>query len=210
MPLKRDSQGRIIHTSDDDFDAPTVKGGGTGGGDDFDQPTVAVGDNPGGSDIATVGAFPAASTPEDDLDPATRIAAPAKPVGDDSPAPAADPVAGWLVVINGAGRGEALRLGFGRNTIGRGADNRVVLNFGDEEISRTGHCAVTFDGRGGRFYLTHGEGSNLTYFAADGHCDEAPVLQPVELFKDARITIGETTLRFIPFCDDSFSWNGSE
>ncbi|MEO0017489.1 MAG: hypothetical protein RLZZ522_772 [Verrucomicrobiota bacterium] len=46
------------------------------------------------------------------------------------------PVVGWLVVVEGPGRGKSVTLGYGMNAIGREPGNRVVLPFGDMQISR--------------------------------------------------------------------------
>lgn len=111
-----------------------------------------------------------------------------------------NPVVGWLVVVNGPGTGNALKLGFGMNPIGRGAEERVPLNFGDEEISRSGHAILTYDPKGNKFYLQHGGGVNLTYI------EESPVLQAVELKGRELISIGKTQLCFVPFCNSTFIW----
>ena len=84
----------------------------------------------------------------------------------------ANPVVGWLVVIGGPGRGQVRPVGYGSNTLGRGEDSRVRLDFGDEQISREAHAVVTYDGRGRKFYLQHGGGTNLTYLG------DEPVLVP--------------------------------
>ena len=44
--------------------------------------------------------------------------------------PMRDPPVGWLVVIRGPGKGRVLTLGNGMNSLGRGADARVRINFG--------------------------------------------------------------------------------
>lgn len=111
-----------------------------------------------------------------------------------------DPVVGWLVVVAGPGKGRALQLGYGANTLGRGNTDRVSLNFGDERISRSGHATVTYDPRGRRFYLQHGGGTNLTYLG------EQPVLAPTELPALSHIILGDTTLRFVPLCGEDFDW----
>ena len=120
------------------------------------------------------------------------------------PSRAADPVVGWLVIVQGPGLGASLRLGMGQNSIGRGADARVRLDYGDTQISRSNHASVTYDHRGDTFYVQPGNGVNLTYL------DDGPVLGATPLPNRARITIGETTLRFVALCDGSFSWNESE
>jgi hypothetical protein len=104
------------------------------------------------------------------------------------------------VVIDGPGRGTSLTLGYGLNSIGRASDQRIVLDFGDEEISKTSHAALTYDPRGRRFYLQHGGGINLTYVGDD------PVLQPRELLGREVIGLGRTRLIFVPFCDAGFDW----
>jgi hypothetical protein len=111
-----------------------------------------------------------------------------------------DPVVGWLVIVNGPGRGEALKLGYGMNSIGRNRDQRVSLDFGDEEISRENHALLTYDNKGKKFYLQHGGGINLTYVG------ENPVLQILELTGRELISIGKTELCFIPFCGPAFEW----
>lgn len=111
-----------------------------------------------------------------------------------------EPVVGWLVVIEGPGRGQSLKLGYGVNTIGRGADLRVSLDFGDEEISRQAHALLTYDTKGRKFYIQHGGAANLTYLG------DAPVLQPYEIKGREIIGIGNTRLIFIPFCGPDFEW----
>jgi hypothetical protein len=107
---------------------------------------------------------------------------------------------GWLVVVDGPGKGKSVQLGYGMNSIGRGAEERVSLDFGDEEISRRGHAMLTYDTRGRRFYIQHGGGTNLTYVG------DAPVLMPHELKGREMIGIGNTRLCFIPLCGPDFEW----
>ncbi len=111
-----------------------------------------------------------------------------------------DPVVGWLVVVDGPGAGSSLRLGSGQNSLGRGQEARVKLDFGDSQISRSTHAVVTYDPKGNRFYLQQGTGTNLTYLNGN------PVLAPTPLPSGSEILLGETTLRFVALCDDSFNW----
>lgn len=113
-----------------------------------------------------------------------------------------DPVVGWVVVVKGPGRGIGLPLGYGMNGIGRSAGERVPLDFGDEQISRKGHATITYDPRGRRFFVQHGGATNLTYIGND------PVLIPTELKGGELISLGDTTLRFVPFCGADFDWQG--
>lgn len=134
----------------------------------------------------------------------TRIFKPkSKPEKDDSATGASlseDPIVGWLVVVGGPGRGNSLKLGFGMNPIGRAPEERVSLDFGDEEISRTGHAVLTYDPKGNKFYIQHGGGVNLTYLG------DNPVLHAQELSGRELISIGKTQLCFVPFCDSTFTW----
>ncbi len=111
-----------------------------------------------------------------------------------------DPVVGWLVIVEGPGKGRAMQLGYGSNSIGRGETDRVNLNFGDDQISRSGHAIMTYDPRGRKFYVQHGGGTNLTYV------NDQPVLIPIELPALSHISIGNTILRFVPLCGDAFDW----
>lgn len=115
-----------------------------------------------------------------------------------------NPVVGWLVVIVGPGKGTARELGYGMNSIGRSPEDRVSLDFGDEEISRHGHAVVTYDPRGRRFYAQHGGGVNLSYL------DDAPLLQPMMLNGGEVLAIGNTRLKFVPFCGEAFDWQGED
>ena len=115
-----------------------------------------------------------------------------------------DPVVGWLVIVQGPGKGRALKLGYGANSIGRGETNRISLNFGDDQISRDQHTTVTYDPRGKKFYVQPGSGTNLTYL------DDEPVLTPTELSVRNDITMGNTVVRFVPFCGEDFDWQSTE
>lgn len=107
---------------------------------------------------------------------------------------------GWLIVIDGPGKGASFQLGYGHNAIGRDADQRISIDLGDTSISRQRHAAVTYDGKNRKFYISHGEGDNLVYL------NEAPVLEPKSLSAYDKFTIGQTTLLLLPLCNDSFDW----
>ena len=80
------------------------------------------------------------------------------------------------------------------------AQERLSLDFGDEQISRENHATITFDGRHRRFYILPGQGRNLVYV------NEQPVMSPQELTGGEEILLGQTKLRFVPFCGKSFDW----
>ena len=111
-----------------------------------------------------------------------------------------DPVAGWVVVVRGPGRGNFRPVFVGMNSVGRDASQRVALGFGDDSISREEHAFITYDEEQRCFYLQHGGKSNLVRLG--GH----PVLSPTELKPNDLIRIGRTTLLFVPCCGPDFSW----
>jgi len=127
----------------------------------------------------------------------TRTAGEVPPVDD----PMSDPLVGWLVIVSGPGQGHFVRLGHGMNSIGRAEGQRCRLDFGDTEISRKTHATVTYDPRGRKFYLMHGGGQNLTYVG------DTPVLQPALLDGGELISLGKTTLKFVPLCGPDFDWS---
>lgn len=111
---------------------------------------------------------------------------------------------GWIIVVEGPGRGNAFTLKGGVMQIGRGAGQGVQLDFGDTAISRENHAAVAFDDETGKFFLGHGGKSNLV------RLNGAPVLSTEELSNRDRIRIGETTLMFIGLCNEEFIWTSGE
>lgn len=134
---------------------------------------------------------------------ATRApAAAAEPA--ESPAQAAPAVSfpvGWIVVTKGPGRGASYELPSGVSQIGRGADQSVRLDFGDNSISRDNHAAIAFDDEQQKFFLGHGGKSNLV------RLNGMPVLSTEALTHGDSIRIGETTLRFVALCGADFAWN---
>jgi hypothetical protein len=154
-------------------------------------------------------AVPAAAAPSSTR-PKTRLLGFHHP-GMDSADPMGAPVArprdavnfptGWLVVVEGPGRGACFTLAEGVNQIGRGDDQAVRLDFGDTSISRSNHASLAFDPESGKFFLGHGGKSNIV------RLNGRPVLSTEELSGNDTIKIGETVMRFVGFCDRNFSWD---
>lgn len=111
-----------------------------------------------------------------------------------------EPVAAWVVVVKGPGRGNFCPVFVGMNSVGRDVNQRISLSFGDESISREEHAFITFDEEQRCFYLQHGGKSNLVRLGGQ------PVLSPTELKPNDIIRIGRTMLLFVPFCGPEFSW----
>ena len=111
-----------------------------------------------------------------------------------------DPVVGWLVIVDGPGKGTGLKIGSGHNSVGRGPASRIRIDFGDDQISRERHAVVTYDPKGKCFYIGPGDSMNITYL------NSKPVLGSERLESDSVLQLGSTELRFVAFCGESFSW----
>lgn len=107
---------------------------------------------------------------------------------------------GWLVVISELGRGASFALQDGVSKVGRGTDQTVSLNFGDNSISRDNHLSIAYDAEQNKFYIGHSGKSNLV------RLNNKPLLSTEELHSRDQIRLGETTLRFIALCEDDFTW----
>jgi hypothetical protein len=232
MPVYRTPDGKIVEEKTVKEEAaenadmpppPPADGGddaGGGMGSAFDAPTERIKDEPDAPPPDAAQADQAESIKEEkaeqakaetpDEDDRTRLAGARRKVkveeGEDAgPADAMDdPVVGWLVVVSGPGQGTGIKLGYGANTIGRGSDQRVRLDFGDGQITREKHAIVTYDPRSRKTFVQHGGGKNLTYVGGE------PVLQATELANLDEIQIGDTTLRYVSFCGPEFDWQDQE
>ena len=111
---------------------------------------------------------------------------------------------GWIVVVEGPGRGASFTLFNGVSAIGRGDDQPVKLDFGDTSISRTNHAVVAYDNEQRKFFLGHGGKANIV------RLNGKPVLSTEELAHNDMIRIGETTLRFLALCGAEFDWSDEE
>lgn len=211
MPVRRNTEGKIVDEPTRRV-APTAQNPGgvrravdiTGKADS--APTAPVGGPPLGGgryDVPTTRIRDERQQSDPDAD-RTRLIRPRAhstdevvPAGD----PMGDPPVGWLVIVDGPGKGSVATLGIGVNSIGRDQSERVSLDYGDKMISRTNHGTITYDPRGRKFYVQHGGGKNLTYVG------DEPVLAPRELAPLTQLQMGETILRFVPLCGTGFSWN---
>jgi hypothetical protein len=107
---------------------------------------------------------------------------------------------GWLVVVDGPGRGASFPLLNGVSQVGRNEDQAVQLDFGDTTISRANHAAIAFDEESRDFFIGHGGKSNLV------RLNGKPLLSTETLKHGDEIRVGETTLRLVALCSESFSW----
>jgi len=119
----------------------------------------------------------------------------------------ADPVVGWLVVIEGPGQGSMICVGEQDNRVGRGGGSdtpRVCLNFGDGGIPRSNAFVLRYDPKKRRFKILPGEGANIVYLN-DDDLDSPTTLKSGDI-----IEVSETKLRFAPFCGEDFDWADTE
>lgn len=107
---------------------------------------------------------------------------------------------GWLVVIEGPGRGHSMPLRAGVSQLGRGDDQSIQIDFGDTSISRDNHASIAFDEERRAFFIGHGGKANLV------RLNEAPVLTTEPLAHGDKIRVGETTLQLVAFCGEDFVW----
>ncbi len=160
-------------------------------------------DEPDTTDLVQLAGFPEPSDRESG-EATTRVLSGLDADGDSKAKESLeDPVSGFLVVIEGPGRGNVGELGYGMNPIGRDLSQRISLDYGDLHISRESHCVVTFDPASGKFWIQPGAGRSLVYL------DDQPVLEPTGLSAGDHIRLGGTVLRFVPLCGPGFSWENS-
>jgi hypothetical protein len=113
------------------------------------------------------------------------------------------PVVGWFVVVKGQGLGHSFEFSYGNNAIGRDASQGIAIDFGDEGISREAHAFVEYDPKARKCFLS--KGCNLVYVNGDRVGQGSEVI----LSMGDNIELGETVLRFIPFCNAEFCWTAN-
>ena len=115
---------------------------------------------------------------------------------------AGNPVVGWLVCTSGINFGKCYSLFTGKNFIGRSPQHDVYLQ-GDNAISRDIHAIVTYEPKQCQFYAQPGDSHALFYV------NDEVVLGTVKLNDRDQLTLGNTVLRFVPFCDERFNWEAN-
>ena len=113
-----------------------------------------------------------------------------------------EPVVGWLIVIDGPGKGNHRPIYSGSNTIGRNANQRISIDYGDDTISAEQQAFLVYDGKKRQFQLVPNLGRpNLV------HLNESALLANSELKARDKVVIGRTTLLFLPLCGPEFDWS---
>lgn len=107
---------------------------------------------------------------------------------------------GWVVVVDGPGRGAHFALGQGLSTLGRAPDQAICLDFGDDHISRDNHASIAYDEEENKVLIGHGGKSNIV------RLNGKPLVSSAELSNGDLFRVGKTTLRFVALCGADFSW----
>jgi pSer/pThr/pTyr-binding forkhead associated (FHA) protein len=109
--------------------------------------------------------------------------------------------AGLLVLTEGPQRGRVFAVNLGRNRIGRGPENDIILDTGDTAISKDDHLVLAADPKNQRYFLVPGNSTNLAYV------DDQPLLESCEIVDKAVIQIGETKVLFIQLFGNYLEWS---
>ncbi|MGI9422779.1 MAG: FHA domain-containing protein [Hyphomicrobiaceae bacterium] len=112
-----------------------------------------------------------------------------------------DPVVGWLVIVGGSGIGAYRPVFEGNNTVGRGASNRVPIDFGDDTISSEEQAYIRYDSADRSFLFVPNLAKTNVVSVNDKRPSAAVPLQSMDV-----ITMGRTQLVFVAFCGPEFDW----
>ncbi len=111
-----------------------------------------------------------------------------------------EPVVGWLVCVKGSHFGESFNIFSGKNSLGRGTDNLIVIS-DDQSVSRIKHAWITYEPKKRNFYIAPGESSGLTYLN-DELVDRSQIIKAFDI-----VEIGKTLFVFVPLCGEKFTWD---
>ena len=120
-------------------------------------------------------------------------------MGKDEAEAEVEPVVGWLVCTQGKHLGESFCIYAGRNSVGRGVSNKIVLSK-DNSVSREKHVWITYDPKHREFYIQPGEGSGLAYLNSE------TIMSTKKMAAKDTLEIGNGTYFLVPLCGEDFSW----
>lgn len=113
-------------------------------------------------------------------------------------------VVGWLVIIEGSGIGKSFEIFGGINDIGRGVDNTISIDFEDNSIEVIRHFVIIFDYTKQAFLIQKGSNNSKLFL------NSKEILFFENLKDEDTIKVGNTTLKFVAFCNEKFNWNFEE
>lgn len=108
-----------------------------------------------------------------------------------------NPIAGWLVCVDGPSKGRSFSVLAGRNFAGRSLEMDIRL-LDDESISNGPHFSIIYDTKNISFYLT--PGNSLTYL------NDTAIEIGVPLKENDRIKAGNSEFIFINYCKEGRCW----
>ena len=121
---------------------------------------------------------------------------------DDKRRATVNPAVGWLVCISGSNYGQSFTLHSGKNFIGRDKDANDVYLSGDNSISRVKHAVVIYEPKRRQFFAQPGDASHELFYLNDNVVLSNTILKDRDV-----ITLGQTSLVFVPFCDERYGWD---
>ena len=109
---------------------------------------------------------------------------------------------GWLVVVGGPGLGAFRPIFEGNNAIGRGPDQRIPIDFGDNTISSNEQAYIRYDSMDRSFLFVPNLAKTNVVAVNNKKPTGAVKLEHMDV-----ITMGRTQLAFVPFCGEEFDWS---
>ena len=110
-----------------------------------------------------------------------------------------DPVVGWLVCIGGKHLGDSFNIYAGKNSIGRGVSNRIIIAR-DNTVSREKQLWLIYEPKKREFFVQPGEGSGLSYLNGD------VIMETKKINSKDQLDIGDGKYILVPLCGEDFSW----
>lgn len=114
---------------------------------------------------------------------------------------AIQPVAGWLVCVEGPEMGQDYRIHEQNNYIGR-SEKMDICIAGDPTISGENHAIIAYSPNNKKFFFGPSSGASIIF-----HNGNEVINGTVQLQKGDKIQIGKCTFLFVPLCGEDFQWS---
>lgn len=128
---------------------------------------------------------------------------PREPEPEVKPSEARYPTVGWVVCTQEPWRGRDFRLHSGYNLLGSGPNSDVCIPW-DRELTQEGDAIICYDEEL-RLFSFGPRGRGLPVRVNGKMTMDAVVLSPGD-----RLTVGSTSLLFVPLCGKEFRWEAPE
>lgn len=109
---------------------------------------------------------------------------------------------GWLVAVSGPMKGRSFSIQYGNNTVGRSNTSTICLA-DDANISRSQFAIRYMQGKNRYIVSPINSASQITYLPND----EELIFPTMVTEGDTLKLSPETSVRFIPFCDEQYQWD---